>query len=134
MKIGVMLKLCTPGGLDYLFTKTLDEIWDFFEYLAHDTWEYDNAGEIFSHPSPDLSMIHSIPLDESHFGGTSYEHSHSPCIPVSCDYCDFFDYEVDTVDHTNKRHWLPLIRRFISKVYSRLTLGLTMILMLGVRH
>jgi len=37
MNIGVMLKLCTPGGLDYLFTKTLDEIWDFFEYLAHDT-------------------------------------------------------------------------------------------------
>ena len=34
------------GGLGYLFTKTLDEIWNFFEYLAHDTWEYDNARDL----------------------------------------------------------------------------------------
>ena len=39
-----------PRGLDYLFTKTPDEIWDFFEYLAHDTWEYDNARGTFSSP------------------------------------------------------------------------------------
>jgi len=35
MNIKVMLRLCTILG--YLFTKTSDEIWDFFEYLDHDT-------------------------------------------------------------------------------------------------
>lgn len=44
------VKTIYPEGLHYLFTKTPDEICDFFEYLAHDTWEYDNARETFSHP------------------------------------------------------------------------------------
>jgi len=51
--------------LDYLFTKTFDEIWDLFEYLAHDTWEYDNARETFSHTSLDTYMMHATPSFES---------------------------------------------------------------------
>jgi len=42
-----------PGGWGYLFTKTSDEIWDFLEYLAQDSLEYNNAIEIFSHLIPD---------------------------------------------------------------------------------
>jgi len=48
MNIEVMLRL-SPGGLGYLFTKTPYKISDFFEYLAHETEEYENAREIFSH-------------------------------------------------------------------------------------
>jgi len=37
------VKSMYPGGLECLSTKTPDEIWDFFEYIAHETWEYENA-------------------------------------------------------------------------------------------
>jgi len=61
MNIGVMLR----GGSGYLFIKTPDEIWNFFGYLAYDTWEYDKAREIFSHPIPDPYMVHATSLNES---------------------------------------------------------------------
>ena len=64
-----------PRGLGCSFTKTPNEIWDFFEYLDHDTWEYDNAREAFSHVIPNPYMMHATPLDESSIGGISYEHS-----------------------------------------------------------
>lgn len=85
-----------PGGVSCLFTKTPDEIWDFFQYLAHDTQEYNNARETFGHPTPDPYMMHATPLVDSQIGGINYEHSHTPCDPVSCDQCDFFDYDDDT--------------------------------------
>ena len=49
MNIGVMLRLYTLGIWDILFTKTSDEVQDVFEYLGHNTQEYDNAREILSH-------------------------------------------------------------------------------------
>ena len=54
-----------PGGWGCLFTDTLDKIWSFFEYLAHDTWEYENARETFSLLIPDPYMMHVALLDES---------------------------------------------------------------------
>jgi len=60
------------GGLGCLFTNTPNEIWDFLEYLAHDTWEYNNAKETFSHTILDPYMMHSISLDESQFGGNIF--------------------------------------------------------------
>ena len=74
----------------------LDEIWDFFKYLAHDTWEYENARGIFSHHIPNPYVMHAMPLAESQFGGTSYEHPHTLCVVVSCDSCYYFDYDVDS--------------------------------------
>jgi len=41
---------------------------NFFEYLAHNTWEYENAGGIFSHAILDPYVMHATPLDESQFG------------------------------------------------------------------
>lgn len=79
-----------PGGLDYLFTKTLDDILDFFEYLAHDNWKYDHAREIFNHPSANPYMMHATSLDKGQIGGISYEHYHTPCAPLSYDYCYSF--------------------------------------------
>ena len=86
-------KTMYPEGLDYLFTKTPDEIWDFFEYLAHNTWVYDNAREIFSCPSPIPYMMHATPLAKSQFEGISYNHSHTPCILIPCDCCDSFNHD-----------------------------------------
>ena len=123
---GFMLRLCTPEGLGYLFTKTPNEIWNFFEYLAHNTWEYENARETFSCPSPDPYIMHAKPLFESQIESISYEHSHAPCAPVSCDYCYSFDYDIDTYLSLSRQDRLEalatLIGRFTYKVYSRLTL------------
>jgi len=85
-----------PEGLCFLFTKTPDEIWDFFEYLAQDSWECENARETFSHPSLDSYMMYVTSLDESQIEDVSYKHSHTLCAPISCDCCDFFNHDVDT--------------------------------------
>ena len=89
-----------------MFSRILDEVWDFFEYLAHKTWEYDNARVAFSYLIPDLCVMHATPLDKSQFGVTSYEHSHTPCVPISCDYYDSFYYDVDTCPLLGRPHRL----------------------------
>ena len=48
-----------------MFTTTPDDIWDFFEYLAHKSWEYDNTREAFGDPIPNPYVMHVTPLDES---------------------------------------------------------------------
>jgi len=100
-----------------LFTKTSDEIWDFFEYLAHDTWEYDNANETFSHPIPDPYMMHATPVDEIQIGGICYEDSHTPCAPISCYYCDSFDHDVDTYPLLRRPHRLEALASFNREIY-----------------
>lgn len=135
------------GGLGCLFTKTLDEIWNFFEYLAHDTWEYDNARETFCHPILDPYMMHSTPLDESQIEGICYEHSHSPCAHIACDYYGSFDYDVDTCPLLCRPHRLGALTTFNREMYLQillktdlslallhLRLGFVMNLILGVRH
>lgn len=57
------------GGLGYLFTKTPDEIWDFIDYLAQETWEYENAKDAFIHHIFDPFMMRTAPLDENQFAG-----------------------------------------------------------------
>jgi len=80
--------------------------------MAHDTWEYDNARETFSHPSPDPYMMHYIPLDEGQFVGISYEHSHTPYASISCDYCDFFYHDVNTCPLLGRPHRLEALAVF----------------------
>jgi len=104
-------------GLECLFSKTPDAIWDFFEYWARDTWQCDNARETFSHPIPDPYVMHIIPLDESQFGAISYRHPHTPYAPPSCDYCDFFDHDVDSRLLLGRPHRLEALAAFNRKLY-----------------
>ena len=85
--------------------------------MAYDTWEYDNAREIFSHPSPNLYMMHATLLFESKIEGISYEHSHTSCVPVSCDYCDSFDHNVDTCPLFGIPHRLEALVAFNKEIY-----------------
>lgn len=100
-----------------MFTSTPDEIWDFFEYFAHETWEYENARETFSHPIPDPYMMCVAPLDESQFGGISYEHSHIPCVSISCDYCDSFDHDIDSCSLLGRPHILVALATLNRELY-----------------
>ena len=69
--------------------------------MAHDIWEYENAGEIFSHLIPDSYVMHATTSDESQFGSISYEHPHNPFAPVSYDYCYFSDHDADSYPHVS---------------------------------
>jgi len=44
--------MCLSGFRD-LLSKAPYEVWDFFEYLAWDTWEFDQAEEALDHSSSD---------------------------------------------------------------------------------
>ena len=59
------IKTMYPGGLECSFTKAADEMLDFFEYLAHDTQEYDNARESLSRSIPNHYVMHTTRLHES---------------------------------------------------------------------
>lgn len=92
-------------GLGCFFAKSPKETWDFFEYLAHDTWEYENAKGTFSHHILDFYEIHLKPLDESKFRNT-LKPFYTPCAHVSCDYCYSSKQDVDSSPHvtsTNSR-------------------------------
>ena len=41
------------GGFRGLLSKTPDEVWDFFEHLAWETWEFDQAKEALVQSSSD---------------------------------------------------------------------------------
>ena len=51
-------------------------------------------------------MIHATPLDKSQFGGIFYAHSRIPCVHISCDYCDFFNHDVDICPLLGRPHRL----------------------------
>ena len=49
-------------------------------------------------------MQNATPLDANQFDGMSYEHSHTPCVPISYDYCASFDHDVDTYPLLGRPH------------------------------
>ena len=80
-------------------------------------WEYDNARETFSHPSPDPYMMHATSLNESRFEDISYERYHTPCAPISCDYYDSFDQDVDICPLLGRPHRLEALAAFNREIY-----------------
>jgi len=65
------------GGLDCLFTKTQDKVWDFFEKLAWDTYEFEQARNNFGYPTHSefvfpVSPCPQDPFIDSHDSSRSY--------------------------------------------------------------
>ena len=85
--------------------------------MAHDTWKYGNARETFSHAIPDPHMMHAPSLDASHSRGVFYEHPHAPCVPISYDYCDSFDHDVNSCPLISRSHILGALASFNKKFY-----------------
>ena len=56
--------------------------------------------------------MHGTSLYESQIGGISYEHSHTLCVPVSCDYCDFIDHDVNTCPLLGRPHRIEELATF----------------------
>ena len=61
--------------------------------------------------------MHVTPLDESQFVSISYEYSHTTYVPVSCDYYDSFDYNVDTCPLLGRSKRLEALTVFNRELY-----------------
>lgn len=62
-------------------------------------------------------MMYATSLHESQIEGISYEHSHTPCALVSCDYCDSFGHDVDTCPLLGGPHRLGALVAFNREIY-----------------
>jgi len=56
-------------------------------------------------------------LDESQFGDISYEHDDTPCVPISCDYCDSLDHDVDSCPQLGRPHRLDALVTFNRELF-----------------
>lgn len=62
------------GGFRGLLSKTPDKVWDFFEYLARKTWEFEHARKALIHSSFDPYACQSEPCyhDQFRFSASLY--------------------------------------------------------------
>jgi len=59
-------------GFSRVAVKTPDEVWDFFEYLTQETWEFEQAKAAFVHSSSDPYVYHSEPYHQDQFRGPCF--------------------------------------------------------------
>ena len=78
--------LC-PGGLIELLSKTQNEVWDFFEKLAWETYTFVKANETFGYPTYEEYDFYANSYPSDHFID-SYDSFHSHMTSVLCDYCE----------------------------------------------
>lgn len=84
-----------PGGLRELLSKTSNEVWDFFEKLAWETYAVEQANTTFRYPTHGEYDFHANSYPSYHFVNSSDSfHSYMP--PVLCDYCEFPDHDAYT--------------------------------------
>jgi len=83
-----------PRGLLWLLTKTQDEVWDFFENLAWDNYEFEQAKVTIGYPTYE-SDFHANPYHHDHCID-SYDPSHAYVSPILCDCCESSDHAAYT--------------------------------------
>ena len=69
-----------PSGVLRLLTRIQDEVWDFFEKLTWDKYEFEQVRWILGYPT-DESAFHAHPYHRDF-----YDPSHAYVHPVLCDY------------------------------------------------
>ena len=81
-----------PGGLLGLLSKTQDEVWDFFENLGWETYEFEQANQFSGYPTSNEYAFYANASPPDHFLNSS-DPSYSP---VLCDYCECPSHDVST--------------------------------------
>ena len=79
---GVVESIC-PGGLLGLLSRTQDEVWDFFENLAWDNYEFEQARQNLKYPTHAKSVFHANPYHRDSYDPSSVYAPH-----VFCAYCE----------------------------------------------
>ena len=77
--------------MDCLLSKTQDEVWDFFEKLAWDTYEFEQGMNNFGYPTHSESVFPVSPCPQDPFID-SHDPSDSYLPSVLCNYCESFDH------------------------------------------
>ena len=80
------VKTMCQGGLLGLLSKTQEEVWDFFEYLAWDTYEFKQAKMNLKYHTHDESALDADPYSRGHLID-SHGSSYDSVPPMWCDYC-----------------------------------------------
>jgi len=74
------------GGIIRLLSRTQDKVWNFFEKLAYDIYEFNQAKKNFRYLTHSEFIFHA---NHSHqdYSMNSYDPYHSYVSPIFCDYC-----------------------------------------------
>ena len=80
-----------PAGVLGLLSKTQDEVWDFFEKLAWDTYEFEQVRNNFGYPTHSEFVFPVSPCPPDPFID-SHDPSHSYLPSVLCNYCESSDH------------------------------------------
>lgn len=72
-----------PRGVLRLLSTTQDDVWDFVEKAAWDTYVFDRANEKFRYPTHGESIFYANPYHLDHFMN-SYDPFQSYVSPVYC--------------------------------------------------
>ena len=89
---GYLESMC-PRGLLGLLPRTQEEVWDFFEKLAWDTYEFEQARNTLGYPTPSESAFPIGPYPQDYFIN-SHEPPHSYFPRMLCDYYESSDDDV----------------------------------------
>ena len=94
---GIVESMCS-GCLLGLLSRSQDEVWDFFERLAWDTYEFEQAKMNLKYPTHAESTFYANPSPQNHFLNP-YDPSQSYMPPVLCDYCESPYHDVSTCSY-----------------------------------
>jgi len=81
-----------PRGVLGLLSQTQAKVWNFFEQLAWDTYEFDQAKQNFGYPTQGEFVFLINPYHQDHLMN-SYDLFQSYVTPVLCDYCESSDHD-----------------------------------------
>jgi len=81
-----------PRGVLGLLSKIQDEIWDFFEKLARNTYAFEQGKNNFGYPTSDESVFLDNPSPHDHFID-SHDSCYSYVSLILCEYCDSYDHD-----------------------------------------
>jgi len=91
---GYVESIC-PQGLIELLSKTQDEVWDFFEKLASETYAFEQANKTFRYPTYGEYDLHANSY-RSYLFMHSNDPSHSYLPAAFGDYCESSDHDAYT--------------------------------------
>ena len=87
--------LC-PGCLIELLSKTQNEVWDFSEKLAWETYTFEQANETFRYPTQGKSVVPATPSHHDYFVDSNDPYYYY-MPPVLCDYCESSYHDAHTL-------------------------------------
>ena len=84
-----------PRGLIGLLSKTLDELWDFFEKLTWKTYAFEQANRSFRYPTHGECDFQANSYPSDHFMNLNDPYYYY-MPPILCDYCESSDHDCHT--------------------------------------